>query len=629
MGDVKGVRQIVQKLTGKAKEVRFSLINKLMGMALITIILCSIASLTGIQTMFTLKKSVDGLGARAIPSVILLGDMESTINLMDRNTVFQAFISSRGQAGTEAASADGNGQQGNAGKNPEQVPPASNGETPDNAGGASIKAASSSDDTKQTILDNIHHIDSLVQQYEEKYLDEADRQAFERFVQTWKTYRENVKFISGLSTDPPQSGDSQDTGSLYAATLEGISRLRSSNEAKAEAMVNKSVEQQDAGRSTAIIATIVNVVLSLCGTYFVARSITKPLSRIVSQVKTVTNGNLQVEPLAVKNRDEIGELAADFNEMCGSLRKLMSTVVDSSLLVSSTSEQLNASAEQTAEATEQIAVRAAELAQGAGAQLAQVSEATATVMTVSGRITGITDSFNHVAALISETRDKARAGNEVITATVSQFRNVQDKVSESSQSVTALVRKSEEIRAITSMIQDISMQTNLLSLNAAIEAARAGEQGRGFSVVAGEVQKLAGQSEEAAKKISLLVRDIMTSTGQVMLTMNDTVDALSAGMASAEHAGRSFSDIVESVEEVGEEAAKAVGEADAVRSDASSMASSMNEIAKIAEHAHESTETVAAVVEETMASMQEVSAGSNLLSKMAEGLNEAVSIFKV
>jgi methyl-accepting chemotaxis protein len=591
--------------------LKLTLMKKLIGMALCITILCSISSVNGMGIIRKLGDTVTSLGSNALPSVVLLGDMKSNVNLMDRNSVFSLLV--KVMPMPEA---------------PNHQPNADTGE------GSSEKKAADSliNDTLAAILQNVASMEKDIAEYKKNYLETGkETEDFNTFYASWATYRDNVLFNSGASKDIPKSKttDQMITGDLYAKTLAGISALKDLNVVQAEDLLVMSEQRMKTGLTSVISTTIINIILGLLGAFFVARSVTKPLSSIVNQVKLVTNGNLQVDPLAIKNKDEIGELAADFNKMSQSLRALMSTIIENALLVASTSEQLTSNAEQTTLATEQIAVNASELADGAKVQLIKVNATTETVLGVSDRVASISDRFNNVASLISQAQDKAVKGNKVITSTVSQIRMVHEKVIQSSESVNVLAQKSVEISEISSMIQDIATQTNLLSLNAAIEAARAGEHGKGFAVVATEVRKLATQSEEATKKISTLIEEIISSTNQVMLSMKDGVHSLSIGMDFVEDAGKSFSEIVESVEEVGSEAGSAVLEAKAVNSVAITMVASMKEIADIAENATERTQTVASVVEETMASMEEVSSGSSMLSTMADELNEAVSIFKV
>lgn len=101
---------------------------------------------------------------------------------------------------------------------------------------------------------------------------------------------------------------------------------------------------------------------------------------------------------------------------------------------------------------------------------------------------------------------------DVTTGSMQAVAEQQHEIAEGSKNLQEAVAKTLEI---INIIQEISGQTNLLSLNASIEAARAGEAGRGFAVVADEVRKLANETAETSEKISTSLR-----------TMSDTVNAV-------------------------------------------------------------------------------------------------------
>jgi len=71
--------------------------------------------------------------------------------------------------------------------------------------------------------------------------------------------------------------------------------------------------------------------------------------------------------------------------------------------------------------------------------------------------------------------------------------------------IRVIAHSSRRIQEIVQTVDAITLQTRLLSLNAAVEAARAGEQGRGFAVVATEVRQLASRSRQASTEIRSLV----------------------------------------------------------------------------------------------------------------------------
>lgn len=106
----------------------------------------------------------------------------------------------------------------------------------------------------------------------------------------------------------------------------------------------------------------------------------------------------------------------------------------------------------------------------------------------------------------------------------------QNEIAEASKSLQSAVGKTLEI---INIIQDISSQTNLLSLNASIEAARAGQAGRGFAVVADEVRKLANDTDETSEKISESLRTMSDTVNDVIeriMEINANMTGQSANM---------------------------------------------------------------------------------------------------
>jgi len=144
-------------------------------------------------------------------------------------------------------------------------------------------------------------------------------------------------------------------------------------------------------------------------------------------------------------------------------------------------------------ASQEIASGNIDLASRTEQQASALTETAASMEQLSATVANNTDNVHQAGKLVQDAVNNARTG-EAVTREVIETMNT-------------IAANSQRIEDITSVINSIAFQTNILALNASVEAARAGEQGRGFAVVAGEVRILASRSADAAKEIRTLISD--------------------------------------------------------------------------------------------------------------------------
>jgi methyl-accepting chemotaxis protein len=381
--------------------------------------------------------------------------------------------------------------------------------------------------------------------------------------------------------------------------------------------------------ATVVITLGISLLVGIGVILLFVQKLIKPIVQISEQVNQVSNGNLDVEALEVKSKDEVGKLAHDFNIMTKSLKEFIEQVSSASHQVAATSEQLTSSAEETSKATEQIAESIQEVAAGADQQVTDINQINDTVNEISNGMDQISSNIQSVTDAAAKAANNAESGNEVINQTAKQMNKIQLKSHESSKVVNILDQKSTEINNIISLITDISEQTNLLALNAAIEAARAGEHGKGFAVVADEVRKLAEQSNGSAGKISQLITEIQKETQRAVQSMDEGNHAVEEGMSMVNQAGKAFKDIYEAVEQVSNETQEVSAAIQQINAGTQDMVYSMNSITEISNGSAGNTQQVASASEEQNASMEEISAAANTLSEMAEELQHSISRYKI
>ncbi|CAM5229589.1 methyl-accepting chemotaxis protein [Bacillus safensis] len=380
--------------------------------------------------------------------------------------------------------------------------------------------------------------------------------------------------------------------------------------------------------NSAIILLISSFILGGVAIFFIVRSITIGLRRLVDFSEKVSEGDL-TETLETKSKDEIGDLTRSFSKMSESLRDVIRAVQQSVDNVASASEELTASASQTSQATEHITMSIEQFSNGNEAQNEKVESSTNQLVAMNEGLQDMSQTSSEVAAVSIQSTEAAGQGGRIVESTASQMKHIDTSVQEAEQVMKELEYKSKDITSILNVINGIADQTNLLALNAAIEAARAGESGRGFSVVAEEVRKLAVQSADSAKEIEKLIQEIVLEIAKSQDMFKAVNREVNAGLGMTEEAKESFQHIYEAAEGMSKKLSQLNDTAIDLSSGSKLVSQAMQEMRQVSRESAANIQDIAASAEEQLASMEEITSSSVTLANMAEELKELTSQFKI
>lgn len=363
--------------------------------------------------------------------------------------------------------------------------------------------------------------------------------------------------------------------------------------------------------------------------YLFSSRLTNPLVKLANQVEQVANGNLAVDVLKVKNKDEIGILVQGFQQMIHNLRQLLLQITATSTQVASSAEQLMANSEQNATVTEQIVIVIQEVDNGSKVQLVDAEEIVRTMTDMDKGLQSVAISCRDVSQVAQMSSNLAEDGNHSLQYLVSQMRMIRSTVEASNSLIGQLKDRSQEIGTILEMIRGIASQTNLLALNASIEAARAGEQGKGFAVVADEVRKLAEQSTESAEHIAKLILEMQGETEKSVLSMGKVNSEVDVGLEVVDQTEQKFQEIVHSLQRVADQIEEVSTTTQQMSANNQGITGSVKEMRRIARSTSSHSRSVATSSEEQLASIEEIAASAATLSQVAEEMQVHVSKFQV
>lgn len=381
---------------------------------------------------------------------------------------------------------------------------------------------------------------------------------------------------------------------------------------------------------TSMGVTGLSVVLALLIAFVLSARILKPVNDVNRQLQEIVGGDADLtRKLSVQTKDEIGELARNFNTMTDNLAAMITQVKLSANGLAASSVKLTSDSGATADTTEKIAGIMGEVASGAGMQMNDLQTNMNTIIEMSDGIQQIAASVQDISEASMHSSDYAVAGDLSLQSAVRQMESINESIQSLSQKVMGFVNRSQDISSIVGVIKGIASETNMLALNATIEAARAGEHGRGFAVVADQVRRLAEQSADSANQIAEMATGIQADADHAVKVMKNSMNEVMGGTKIIEEAGQSFNAIRHSIDSLAGQVQEVSGAVEEITAATEEIVDSIRTVTHISETTAASTQQVSAASQEQMASVEQIASSASALSMLAQGLQGLVARFNV
>lgn len=312
-----------------------------------------------------------------------------------------------------------------------------------------------------------------------------------------------------------------------------IGELKGNAQDSIEEVVNKIENVVLITKISSMAVLAIFILIFIMSLIYINRKIIKPIHSVLNKLKEIaSNGGDLTKKIEYKSKDEIGQLANEFNQMQESMRNLIAMILSESNNVKGKISKTNEIIDELSLIMKDVNTNTGDLSTSMCETLAATEEITAITEEVNLDIKDISNKAKSGAENSLEVQERALRlkTNAVNSKDVAE--NINTETQEKLLHAIEQTKSVKEIESLSELILNISSQTSLLALNATIEAARAGDAGRGFAVVAEEISKLAYSSEKTVNEIKSVVDHVLKAVDNLVGTSKEVIEFIDSKVIS-------------------------------------------------------------------------------------------------
>lgn len=380
------------------------------------------------------------------------------------------------------------------------------------------------------------------------------------------------------------------------------------------------------GVAVGIIAIVVLIAIII--SFIMGRRLMRPLVKVSTIIEDVANGNIEADFSVVKeSNDEMGLIIEKMKELTQSLGSIVGKIRNSSDTMSSNSYELNDTSSQTLAANNEISKAVEDVAEGSTGMAASISKINENLLEMSNETKDINASVDEIKNQTTAVQDSSKIMNDKIKSMQDSSHKMDEGISAISKRIETVNTTVDKVSNIVSVIEEISSETNLLSLNASIEAARAGDAGKGFAVVAQEIRVLSDNTNTELENIKQIISSLVEECRYCVQASGTIVEDNAKQKEEIKAVLDEFGSLDEQIQKTAEKADEIEELVTAMIELNDDITKSSNSLTDVSAANAAATEEMNANIEELNAMMHGVSEMAGHMNDESDGLKEALSFF--